>query len=173
MSPKNLRWILLIAPLVMGGCLLPQPDTPIIPPPGAVMTGPGMAPENPQTGLPSHETQKGTTTDASATALISGRIQGEGVTGITAVPVSDAGLEVHADMGDAGIFDLTLAPGEYHLDLTVEGAIVRATPTITVQAGETRTFEVKVTPDPAAATLSETTTPVESPPATPETSATP
>jgi hypothetical protein len=157
MIRMTFRWALWVAPLLLAGCLLPQPDTPIIPP--------GVQP------VSAPETDNGRTGIAGI-GLLSGHVEGTGVTAITAVPVEGRGTQVRQQLGESGNFDLTLSPGDYQLELTVDGVAVKAPEKLTVQIGDTRTFVVTVKKDPASASVAETTV-KEDATATPETPATP
>lgn len=167
MIRMTVKWSLWIAPLLLWGCMLPQPDTPIIPP----FQVPVNAPEGGRVGAPMAPTTEDQT-GLMAVGMVSGRVDGTGVTAITAVPVEKRGTQESQAIESAGGFNLALAEGDYQLEVTVDGQPVRSAEVISVKVGEHRTFVVTVHRDPLKVTVAETTV-REEPPATPENPATP
>ncbi len=167
-------WLAPLVVLTLGGCLLPQPDTPPIGPPGAsgrvaapdtkrpttdtALASPAPAATEPMaTTLPAASATAGVTSGAagmmpdSAPGRLEGRITGATATRVSAVPeaAGQPGALVTPEVD--GRFTLALAPGRYTLELTIAGGVVIATPVVEVKAGEPTRVEVTVAADGKAA----------------------
>ena len=162
--------------LLLSGCLLPQPDTPIIPPPAmpgaeSQRSAPAAAPQ--QEGLISNNGGEIISNDAGiqpavgsgdltvpkadtalASGTLSGRITGLTVTRVTAVPES-GGEKVDLAVGADGRFSLELPAGAYFLDLAIGGETLRVDKRLQVHSGETRAITLTLQADPLKATLTE------------------
>lgn len=186
----------LISTLALSGCLLPQPDTPIIPPVrpetgrGSLPVGapaqaprpePVMAPDTaverttspaePNTGMLA-PTAPGDATAASPKASaafgqLEGKLEGLEAARVTAVPVA-GGPPLIAEVTPSGTFALSLAPGEYWLDFTVAGSeqSVRLALPQLVVSLKTRKLTIAITAEPREATIKEEVELVETPAAT-------
>ena len=150
MKRAFLTSLVLGAALTLSGCLLPQPDTPIIPPVqpntgrgpliGAPAAQPNTrtqpAPEAQPVAAPAPEHQAGMaapqhpgvvtghTEDAKATAEAPGQLEGT-ITGmaahrVTAMPTW-GGEPVEAEVTASGTFAMSLPPGDYGLSFAVSG----------------------------------------------------
>ena len=156
-------WFLVPA-LLLSGCLLPQPDTPIIPPlaPGP-MAAPAKAPApealpqeagamaDPNTTLvPPGETRM-------AMAALKGMISGLAVTRVVAVPEYE-GPKLEAAVEDSA-FALDVPVGGYKLDLiTADEQSVRIDRVITLEPGVTLQLTIEAKASPLEATITEEVT---------------
>ena len=166
-----------LAVLTLGGCLLPQPDTPPIGPPN-VMSGrvgapqvsapqadtalttpaPSDAPSAAASAAPppasSQPGSAGAVAARSAT-LLEGRVVGAIATRVAAVAeaAGQPGALVAPDAD--GRFALPLAPGRYTLELTVAGGVIVAMPVVEVTADGPNRVQVTVSEGAAAVTATE------------------
>lgn len=146
MTGKQLLMAIAWTPLWLAGCMLPQPDTPIIPP-GATMAHDRMGNQEqnpPQAVAPA------------ADGLFAGTVVGGTASAIQATPEGESGTAVRQELGADGAFALTLTPGTYRIELVVDGAVAVLEPRITVEAGEDREVTLRISQDPLAVTLEET-----------------
>lgn len=174
-------WLAPLLVLTVGGCLLPQPDTPPIGPPGAMskaapevkrptvdmaVTTPSPAPSGAApmaTTLPAAATAGGAADASSAPPVatgmpesamprLEGRVTGATVTRVTAVPEAAGQPGALVTPEVDGRFSLALAPGRYRLELTVASGVIVATPVIEVTGGEPLRLVVTVSADRKSAT---------------------
>lgn len=149
--------LVLAAAAAMGGCMIPQPDTPPIGP-SITMGAPNKAtpvptPENvaapTSAGAPAADAAK-----RYATRLV-GRIEGATASRITAVPENPDLPGVLVMPAEDGSFALELAGGgTYRLELTVGAATIVATPAVDLAEDGERRVVIKVAGDPPVATVS-------------------
>lgn len=155
MTGKKLLMAIAWTPLWLAGCMLPQPDTPIIPP------GATMAHDHRQEGsMP--------TVAPAAEGLFTGAVVGGTASAIQATPEGEGGAALRQELGADGAFALTLTPGTYRIELVVDGEVAVLEPRITVEAGQDREVTLRIGRDPLTVTLEE----VPEEPASPEAQAT-
>lgn len=137
----------LAAATLLTGCLLPQPDTPIIPPlmPQPRAGVPAAAPAADQTamvGAPEAALTKDV--PAEETRLV-GRLSGLAVERVTAVPLAEGMEKVTASVSDLR-FELGLLGGDYWLDFALEnGETLRLERPLAVAGGQTREIAIELT----------------------------
>ena len=153
MPRVNAYWPILAA-LLLNGCLLPQPDTPIIPPRmGDAVNMPHAAPVPvPVPDVP--RAGEAGMTVAQPNGTLNVVPSGLGVSAITAVAVEDAGRVVKSEAAEGG-YRFSLPPGRYWLDVVAEGQVLRVGQAIDVQAGAARAITLTLSKDPLRAVVQE------------------
>ncbi|MFN3430593.1 MAG: hypothetical protein ACK46X_11630 [Candidatus Sericytochromatia bacterium] len=140
------RWIVAAAALIASGCLLPQPDTPWVPPgaagpmaegarPGdATMTAPVAAPEATATPDPGPS--------ARVWVQISGRVIGIEATDISAV--AESGWKATHTFGADGTFVMAVPYGRYWLELSTASGRLRVEPPIVLNTPDERRITLTI-----------------------------
>lgn len=150
-------------PLWLAGCMLPQPDTPIIPPGVQAPMASERAGDAAPLATPAPQITK------AEDALFAGAVVGAEASAIQATPEGASGQAVRQELGADGAFSLTLTPGTYRLELVVGGEVAVLEERLAVEAGQDRHVTLAVSRDPLKVTLEEA--PPEAP-ASPEATAT-
>lgn len=156
MPRVNAYWPLLAA-LLLNGCLLPQPDTPIIPPRmGDAMSAPGAAPTAPEiersAGANAAIAPAPVATAADGTLNVA--TSGLPVSALTAVSVEDP-ARVAKSEAVAGGFRFALPAGRYWLEVLVDGQTLRVGQAIEVSGGAARSITLTLSKDPLKAVVQE------------------
>lgn len=176
------RYWLALLPLLLSGCLLPQPDTPPIKPPAgptsALPTAPslgrqtapavgngaaansGAATANPVTPPSGASAGANTATPvsapAAASARLSGSVRGLDATAIAAVAAS--ATPAFTALSQTGTFALTVVPGSYALAFKLaDGRIATTSARVTLAAGQNLAVAITLSDAPLTATLDEQT----------------
>ena len=168
-----------LAPLLaatLGGCLLPQPDTPPIPPgnrPNMGVGAPNVRPGPTQDATLATPAPEATPIAATAPAspgmaagtappseepnrmatILEGRIVGATATRITAVADAKGAAGALVEPDAEGRFTLPLAPGRYTLEITLADGVLIATPAVEVTAAGPNRIVVTIAGTPKAATV--------------------
>lgn len=149
MRRLHTRWIVAVAALMASGCLLPQPDTPWVPPGAAT----GVQAPMPEGARPADSTMTAPAAPQ-ATALpdpgpsarvwvqISGRVIGIEATDIAAV--AEGGWKATHTFGTDGTFVMAVPYGRYWLELTTATGRLRVEPPIFLNTPEERRITLKV-----------------------------
>jgi hypothetical protein len=137
------RTLFVALTLLASGCMLPQPDTPLVPPNVMVDAPRATAPEAP--AQPAAGTSSGGAELAAGS--LSGKVVGATATAIAAVQTDTGTGAQSRPIGADGSFDLSLSSGHYWLDLTIDGAIKRVGQPISLGGGERRVITLTVAGD--------------------------
>lgn len=152
MRRLHTRWIVAVAALMASGCLLPQPDTPWVPP--------GALPTSAEAGRAEDASMSAPAAAPQATALpdpgptgrpwvqLSGRVVGIEATSIAAV--HESGFRVVHPFGADGEFVLAIpyrSTNQYWLELTTARGVLRLEPPIVVTGPEPRRITIRVEGD--------------------------
>lgn len=140
------RTLFVALTLLASGCMLPQPDTPLVPPnvmvdaPRATTPEAPAAPAQPAAGNASGGAEL-------AASSLSGRVEGAQATAVAAVNADTGATADSRPIAADGTFSLSLPSGRYWLDLTVDGKIERIGQAISLGGGERRTITLTMAGD--------------------------
>jgi hypothetical protein len=140
------RTLFVALTLLASGCMLPQPDTPLVPPnvmvdtPRATSPAAPAAPAQPAAG-------NGSGAAELVASSLSGQVRGAQATAVAAVNADTGATADSRPIAADGTFGLSLPPGRYWLDLTVDGAVKRVGQAISLGGGERRTITLTVAGD--------------------------
>ena len=143
------RWMFAVLALLASGCLLPQPDTPPVPP---SVAGPMTAPQEGAVGgkadaMPNAGTTTMQPPPSPLPGALVGRVEGLAATAIAAVSVETGEPIASVVVGAEGAFELSAPAGRYWLELTADGQAMRVGQAIALAPGERRTLVLRVEGD--------------------------
>lgn len=157
-----MRRHLLLPPLValvLSGCLLPQPDTPILPPRGVPRSNPDVPMAAPR------PTQEGAADVGGARqqpVVLAGRIEGAAIARLRLLAPGSETATAETAVSPDGSFRLEAPAGDYVLEFQREAAVARTQGLVSLRAGAP--LELTIVLDEARSTARITqTTPLVSP----------
>lgn len=141
------RWIVAAAALMASGCLLPQPDTPWVPPGVQTPVSEGARPADAtiaQPAAPQATAEPVPGPSARVWVQVSGQVVGIEATAIAAV--AEVGWRVDMPLGAGGEFALSVPWGlfnRYWLELTTANGVLRLEPPISLSGPDARRITIR------------------------------